>query len=137
MARARFATQVKPLLDTHVFLWWNEDRRSLSRRVRNLLSDPATDLFLSVVSAWEIVPKVRTSNLGLPAAPAVYIPARLAHYRIELIPVTLAHVLALDTLPDHHRDPFDRMLVAQTQVEQIPIATRDSQIRKYEVETIW
>ena len=125
------------LLDTYVFLWWNEDSPSLSRRIRSLLSDSATELSLSVVSAWEIVLKVRTSKLDLPAAPAVYIPARLAHYRIEIMPLTLAHVLASDTLPDHHRDPFDRMLVAQAQVERLPIATRDSQIRKYDVETIW
>lgn len=137
MVWTRFATQVKLLLDTHVFLWWNEDSPSLSRRVRTLLSDPATDLFLSVVSVWEIVLKVRTSKLGLPAAPAVYIPARLAHYRIELLPLALAHVLASDTLPNHHRDPFDRMLVAQAQVERLPIATRDSQIRKYDVEKVW
>lgn len=128
---------MKLLLDTHVFLWWNEDNPSLSRRVRRLLSDSATELSLSVVSAWEIVLKVRTSKLGLPASPGAYIPARLAHYRIELMPLTLAHVLASDMLPDHHRDPFDRMLVAQAQIEHLPIATRDSQIRKYDVETIW
>jgi PIN domain nuclease of toxin-antitoxin system len=137
MVWARFAAPVKLLLDTHVFLWWNEDSPSLSRRVRHLLSDPETELLLSVVSAWEIVLKVRTSKLGLPAAPAVYIPARLAHYRIELITLTLAHILASDTLPDHHRDPFDRMLVSQAQVERLPIATRDPQIRKYDVETVW
>ena len=131
MVWTRFAAQVKLLLDTHVFLWWNEDSPSLSRRVRSLLSEPATELFLSVVSAWEIVLKVRTSKLGLPAAPAVYIPARLAHYRIELLPLTLAHVLASDTLPDHHRDPFDRMLLAQCQIENLRLVSLDRSLLKH------
>jgi PIN domain nuclease of toxin-antitoxin system len=125
------------LLDTHVFLWGNQADPRLSRRVRQLLSDPDNSLCLSVASAWEMTLKVQTGKLVLPAATAVYIPARLIHYGMEALPVTLQHVLAASVLPAIHRDPFDRMLVAQGQVERLPIITHDPQVREYAVETIW
>jgi PIN domain nuclease of toxin-antitoxin system len=102
-----------------------------------LLSDPENRLYLSVASAWEMTLKVQSGKLGLAAATSVYIPARLNHYRMEALPVTLQHVLAARTLPAYHRDPFDRMLVAQAQVERLAIVTHDPQVRKYAVETIW
>jgi PIN domain nuclease of toxin-antitoxin system len=128
---------MKLLLDTHAFLWWDEASPRLSKRARELISDPDNTLYLSVVSAWEIVLKVGTGKLKLPSALAVYIPARLAHYRFEMLRLGLDHVLAAETLPTHHRDPFDRMLVAQAEVERLPILTHDPQIRKYSVETVW
>jgi PIN domain nuclease of toxin-antitoxin system len=137
MVQLERASEMKLLLDTHVFLWWNEAHPRLSRRVRQLLSDPANSLYLSVASAWEMTLKVQSGKLGLPAATAVYIPARLNHYGMETLPVTLEHVLAAGTLPTHHRDPFDRMLVAQGQVERLPIVTHDPQVGKYDIETIW
>jgi PIN domain nuclease of toxin-antitoxin system len=133
----QIATQVKLLLDTHAFLWWNEASSRLSRRACQLISDPDSRLYLSVVSAWEMMLKVGTGKLKLPSAVAVYIPARLAHYRIEALPLSLDHVLAAETLPLHHRDPFDRMLVAQAEVERLPILTHDAQIRRYGIETLW
>lgn len=131
------ATQVKLLLDTHVFLWWNEASPRLSKRAHDLISDPANRLYLSVVSAWEIVLKASTGKLKLPSAVAVYVPTRIAHYGIETLPLALNHVLAAEILPAHHRDPFDRMLVAQGQVEQLAILTHDPQIRQYNVRTVW
>jgi len=128
---------MNPLLDTHVFLWRNEASARLSRKVVKLLSDPRSRLFLSIVSAWEIVLKAHTRKLRLPSSAAVYIPARLAHYGIEALPLMLPHVLAAENLPLHRRDPFDRMLVAQAQVERMPIVTHDAQIRKYGTDIIW
>jgi PIN domain nuclease of toxin-antitoxin system len=128
---------MKLLLDTHVFLWWDEASPRLSRRAHKLIADPENTLYLSVVSAWEMILKVGTGKLIFPSAAAVYIPARLAHYRFEVLPLGLGHVLAAETLPTHHRDPFDRMLVAQAEVERLPILTHDPQIRKYNVETVW
>lgn len=125
------------LLDTHVFLWWNEGSPLLSRRVRDLLSDPRNRLFLSVVSAWKIVLKVHMPKPRPPSAAAVYIPTRLAHYGIEALPLALDHVLAAESLPAHHRGPFGRMLVAQAQIERLPIVTRDPQMGKYGADTIW
>ena len=80
---------------------------------------------------------MQSGKLGLPDVSAVYIPARLKHYGIDALPVTLEHVLAASTLPPYHRDPFDQMLVAQGQVERLPIVTHDARVRKYAVETIW
>jgi PIN domain nuclease of toxin-antitoxin system len=128
---------MKLLLDTHVFLWWNEASPRLSKQAHSLISDPENTLYLSVVSVWEVILKEGTGKLKLPSAAAVYIPARLAHYRFEVLPLGLGHVLAVGTLPTHHRDPFDRMLVAQAEVERLPILTHDPQIRKYNVETVW
>lgn len=81
--------------------------------------------------------KVQSGKLDLPTPVSAYVPARLNHYGMEPLEVTLEHVLASSVLPAHHRDPFGRMLVAQAQVEQFAILTHDAQLRKYAVETIW
>lgn len=125
------------LLDTHVFLWWNEGSPELSRGARRLLADPENNLFFSVVSVWEMALKAQSGKLSLPTPVSAYVPARLNHYGIEHLALTLEHVLASSALPVHHRDPFDRMLVAQAQVEQLILVTHDSQVRKYAVETSW
>jgi PIN domain nuclease of toxin-antitoxin system len=128
---------VRILLDTHVFLWWNEASPELSKRAYALLSDPRNTLLLSVVSAWELVLKMQTGKLKLPEPASVYVPTRIAHYGIESLEVTLQHVLRCDSLPLHHRDPFDRLLIAQTLVEEVPILTADPLIRKYSAEVLW
>lgn len=125
------------LLDTHAFLWWNEGDSRLSKKASALLADTANTLVLSVVSAWELVLKVDARKLRLPEAPSVYIPTRMAHYGIEQLPATLAHVLAAESLPAHHRDPFDRLLIAQAKVEEMPILSADPQIRRYPVKAVW
>ena len=128
---------MKILLDTHAFLWWNDANPRLSRKALSLLEDPSNTLLLSVVSAWEIVIKCQAHKLRLPESPSVYIPTRSAHYGIETLPVILAHVLASESLPTHHRDPFDRLLIAQAKVEDVPILTADPQIRGYPVKVLW
>ena len=128
---------MRALLDTHTFLWWAMDDARLSAATRKFLGDGGNTLFLSAASAWEIVIKAQTGRLNLPLRPGQYITSRTAHYGIESLPIELSHALQVETLPDHHRDPFDRMLVAQSLVERIPILTADPQIRAYAVETIW
>ena len=125
------------LLDTHAFLWWNDARPELSKRAYALLSNPRNTLVLSVVSAWELVLKTQTGKLELPEPPSVYVPTRVAHYGIEMLEVTLRHVLRSESLPLLHRDPFDRLLIAQSLAEEIPILTSDPQIRRYPVEVLW
>ena len=125
------------LLDTHVFLWWNEASPALSKRAYGLLASPRNTLVLSVVSAWEVVIKTQGGKLRLPELPSVYIPTRAAHYGMEILPVSLAHVLAAESLPPHHRDPFDRLLVAQAVAEQIAVLSADPQIRQYAIEVLW
>ena len=129
---------MRVLLDTHTFLWWNSSQGSrLSVRAREVLEDIATDGLVSVVSAYEIAIKAARGALELPAEPSRYVPERLARHGFEALSVELRHVLRAASLPMLHRDPFDRLLVAQAQLEGIPIITVDPAIAQYEVEVIW
>ena len=130
-------TQVKLLLDTHTFLWWNDASPRLSKKALVLLADPANTLLLSVISAWELVLKIQTNKLRLLEPPSVYVPTRMAHYAMEPLPVTLAHALAAESLPLHHRDPFDRLLIAQATIEGVPILTADPAFRRYPIKVLW
>jgi PIN domain nuclease of toxin-antitoxin system len=128
---------VRILLDTHTFLWWNDASPRLSKKALTLLADPANTLLLSVVSAWELILKTQTGKMRLAESPSVYVPTRMAHYAMETLPVTLAHVLASESLPIHHRDPFDRLLIAQATVEGVPIVTADPEFRRYSIKVLW
>lgn len=125
-------------MDTHVFLWWSSQRgERLSDPARDLLSDGTNDVLLSMGSAWEIAIKVRAGRLALPDAIERWIPDRLRRNDFGLLPIDLSHVLRAGGLPRIHGDPFDRMLVAQAQIEGLPIVTADPAIGRYDVETIW
>ena len=137
MVSGGFQTQVKLLLDTHTFLWWNDANPRLSKKALVLLADPSNTLLLSVVSAWEIVLKFQAGKLRLTDSPSVYIPTRIAHYAMKALPVTLSHVLAAESLPLHHRDPFDRLLIAQATIEGVPILSADPAFRRYAVKILW
>ena len=129
---------MRVLLDTHTFLWWNSSQGSrLSIRAREVLEDAATDGLFSVVSAYEIAMKAARGSLELPAEPSRYVPDRLARHGFEALAIELRHVLRAGALPFIHRDPFDRLLVAQAQLENIPIVTADPAIAQYDVEVIW
>ena len=129
---------MRVLLDTHVFLWWSSDRGArLSERTRDILADGATDAAISLVSAWEIAIKVGAGRMELPDAIERYLPDRIRRHGFELLPIAMAHALRAGSLPPIHRDPFDRMLVAQAQVEGLPILTANPAISRYDVETIW
>jgi PIN domain nuclease of toxin-antitoxin system len=129
---------LRVLLDTHAFLWWASARGArLSDRARDLLSDGATDAAFSIASAWEIAIKVGGGRMVLPDEPERYVPDRLRHHGFELMPIALTHAIRAGALPPLHRDPFDRMLIAQAQIEGLPILTADPAISRYDVETIW
>ena len=128
---------MRALLDTHAFLWWTIDDRRVSARVRGLLLDPGNEFFLSAASAWEIILKAQVGKLELPAQPARFIEEQLVLNAVADLPVTVRHALHVISLPLHHRDPFDRILIAQSQVERLPIVTADPQIARYPVEIIW
>jgi PIN domain nuclease of toxin-antitoxin system len=128
---------VRVLLDTHVFLWWNENNTQLSKKALRILSDPANSLILSVASAWEIALKTQAGKLRIPEDAATYVPTRVAHYGMEILPIHLAHALALASLPMLHRDPFDRILIVQSQIEKLSLITADPVIRGYAVDTVW
>lgn len=128
---------MKVLLDTHTFLWWIANDPQLSPRARQIMETPDIEPFLSATSGWEIAIKSRLGKLKLPADLQGFIAEQLRINAIQVLPIQMAHALHVFTLPDHHRDPFDRMLVAQSQLEKLPILTGDPQISQYAVTTIW
>jgi PIN domain nuclease of toxin-antitoxin system len=128
---------VRVLLDTHVFLWWNEGNSQLSKKAQRIMGDPANTLVLSVASAWEIAIKVQLRKLRLPEDTASYVQNRAARDYMEILAIRLEHAAALQSLPMLHRDPFDRMLVVQSQIEKLSILTSDQDIRNYAVDSIW
>ena len=125
------------LLDTHVFLWAiSEQHSKLSRKARQLIEQPANRLLLSAASLWEITLKIQAGKLKLPAAKEFFI-EEMSYLNVETMAIVAAHVLDTLTLPAHHADPFDRILVSQSRIEQIPLITADPAVRKYPTETIW
>ncbi|MBD1937868.1 type II toxin-antitoxin system VapC family toxin [Microcoleus sp. FACHB-68] len=128
---------MRVVLDTHTFLWWVTDAPQLSNTVRGIIADSDNTILFSAASAWEIVIKVRTGKLILPEEPESYIPSRLAANQFESLPIQMNHVLQVAKLPGYHKDPFDRILIAQSQIEKIPILTIDNLITQYAVSSIW
>ena len=128
---------MRALLDTHAFLWWVTDDPQLSSTSRSIIANSGNILFLSVASVWEIIIKTKSGKLTLPEPVEEYIPNRLALNRFESLDIQLTHTLQVATLPNIHRDPFDRILIAQSQVENLPIVTIDQKIVQYSVEIIW
>jgi PIN domain nuclease of toxin-antitoxin system len=124
------------LLDTHTFIWYDNEPARLPTTVRSLFDDEANTILLSLASVWEIQIKLQLGKLNLRAALSQVISEQQAHH-IELLPITLSHILALEQLPTHHRDPFDRLLIAQAQVEDIPLLTHDPMFAKYPIHVIW
>jgi PIN domain nuclease of toxin-antitoxin system len=128
---------MKVLLDTHTFLWWIANDPQLSPSAKQIMEDANTEPLLSAVSGWEIAIKSRLGKLKLPADLQGFIAEQLRVNAIQVLPIQMSHALHVFTLPDHHRDPFDRMLVAQSQLEQLPILTCDPQIARYAVIVMW
>ncbi len=128
---------MKVLLDTHTFLWWISDVPQLSLKAREIISNVENELFLSAASGWEIAIKTGLGKLKLPADITPFILDQMNINAISPLPVHLNHALHVYTLPDLHRDPFDRLLIAQAQVESLPIITIDPQFTGYQVEVIW
>jgi|SRR5579864_3961050 PIN domain nuclease of toxin-antitoxin system len=127
---------MKALLDTHTFLWAISSDPRLSRQGEKLFTGPS-DLWFSVASVWEILVKVQTGKLPLPSPAGPYVVKELVKNQVELLPISLDHVLRLERLPLHHRDPFDRILIAQSLQERLPILTSDPMFQRYPVEVIW
>ncbi len=125
------------LLDTHVFLWWIEDASALSRKARAVIANPENQCLLSLVSSWEMAIKLSLGKLKLPDAIERFVPDQLAANGFSQLPIDFRHVARVATLAFHHRDPFDRLLVAQAIEEKLPIITSDPLFAKYGVKRIW
>jgi PIN domain nuclease of toxin-antitoxin system len=128
---------LKLLLDTCAFLWFLADSPELSPAARSHIMDPANDVYLSAVSAWEIARKYAQGGLSLPLHPSALIPAVRGDSGIESLPLTEADALAAEKLQLFHKDPFDRMLIAQALMGGLTIITSDASFEPYPVRVIW
>ncbi|MGK3974148.1 type II toxin-antitoxin system VapC family toxin [Sorangium sp. So ce118] len=128
---------MKLLLDTHCWLWLVAEPERIRRDVVEMLVAEDNDVYVSAASAWEIVIKHALGKLSLPMPPADYIPSRMAALDHRSLPIEQRHALQVAGLPPHHRDPFDRILVAQAQVEDIDLVTADRLMGAYDVRVIW
>jgi len=126
---------MRVLLDTHTLLWALTEKSKLSPRVRSLL--PAAESWFSVAGLWEILTKVQVGKLALPRPAGAFVTSELSSNGVQVLPITLDHVLRLESLELHHRDPFDRILIAQSLEEKLPIVTSDPLFARYPVELIW
>jgi PIN domain nuclease of toxin-antitoxin system len=125
------------LVDTHSFLWFNQDDPALSARAKALLEDPANEKLVSLACCWEIAIKAGIGKLALGEPTATYIPNALARAKFGTLPITLDHVVAVERLPPHHRDPFDRMIVAQALAENVAVVSADAVLDAYGVTRLW
>ena len=125
------------LLDTHAFLWWVGASRDLSRRARSAIGSGRNECFVSIASGWEIAIKVSLGNLKIEGALDRFLPEQLAANGFKPLPIDLKHCARVAALPFHHRDPFDRLLVAQALEEELAIVTVDPVFTRYGVKRVW
>jgi PIN domain nuclease of toxin-antitoxin system len=128
---------VRLLLDTHTFLWWVGASRDLSRRARSAIRSGRNECFVSIASGWEIAIKVSLGSLRVEGALDRFLPEQLAANGFQPLPIDLKHCARVAALPFHHRDPFDRLLVAQALEEELAIVTADPLFAKYGVRRVW
>ena len=125
------------LLDTNAFLWFFIGDASLSPPARALIEDESNDKFFSIASLWEIAIKTSVGKLTLSAPFDEIFPAQLSNNGIDLLPIAPTHVSAITTLAFHHRDPFDRLLIAQAKIDQTGIVSADRAFDDYSVTRLW
>jgi PIN domain nuclease of toxin-antitoxin system len=128
---------MRVLLDTHTFLWAIVEPTKLSAAAHRIIEDGDNEIMVSSASAWEIAIKARLGKLRLPARPETFVNEQLLKHQFTSLPISFSHALHVFSLPSLHRDPFDRLLVCQSLLEQLPIVTKDSDIKQYRVKTIW
>lgn len=128
---------MKHLLDIHTLLWFLKGDKKLSDKARGLIDNPANRKFLSIASLWEIAVKVSLGKLALNKPFEKLFPEQLHFNRIEILDVTVDNLIKLTTLPFHHRDPFDRLIIAQALVEELPIIGADAAFDAYAINREW
>ena len=127
----------RTLLDTECWIWWLLSPERLGAGAMALFEERRSPLLLSAASSWEIAIKVPLGKLELPASPERFVPEQLAEDGIESLAIEHAHALHVARLPAHHSDPFDRLLVAQAQLEHCALLTADAQLYDYDVDLVW
>jgi PIN domain nuclease of toxin-antitoxin system len=125
------------LLDTHTFIWWDSEPTKLSAQALALCRERQNSLLLSVASVWEMQIKLQLDKLKLTLPLSELIESQRQTNHLEVLPILLPHVLALQQLPPHHKDPFDRLLIAQASVEAVGIISNDPMFPKYTDKVLW
>ena len=125
------------LLDTHTFIWWDSEPSRLSQQARAAIENPTNTLLLSVASAWEMQIKSQLGKLQFKLPLAEVIESQCQTNQIEILPIKLSHILEINHLPTHHKDPFDRLLIAQSIVEKATLVSGDPIISQYSAQLIW
>ena len=125
------------LLDTHAFLWWINNDPSLSESARIAISSELNECYLSLASCWELAIKTSIGKLQLTKTVDRFIPEELAANDFQLLTIDFRHVAKVETLPFHHRDPFDRLLVAQALIEKMTVISADTVLSEYGIKRLW
>jgi PIN domain nuclease of toxin-antitoxin system len=128
---------VNLLLDSHTLLWFLDDDTQLVPTAKAMIEDPANRKLVSVATRWEIAIKVGLKKLDLGEPATTFLPRELATNRFEVLEIQLAHATFVETLPPHHKDPFDRLLVAQALLEKLPLVSADAMLDQYGVIRLW
>lgn len=128
---------MKVLFDTHAFIWWDSRSAKLSRNALALIQDPSNTLLLSVVSIWEIQIKIQLGKLTLSQPLADVVESEQTNNNVQVLPLTVNHILALESLPPLHKDPFDRILIAQANLEDAVLVSGDAMVARYPVRLVW
>ena len=123
------------LIDTHILIWFLEGNKSLSKLSRQIISNSNNNVFVSIASLWEMAIKISVGKLTL-AEPLVDVIKQIAVENIEILPIAPEHTLQVSVLPFYHRDPFDRIIIAQAQFENLPIMTDDSEFSSYKIKIL-
>jgi PIN domain nuclease of toxin-antitoxin system len=128
---------VRLLLDTHAFLWWVSASRGLSRKARSAIGSGRNECLVSIATAWEMAIKVSLGSLRVEGALDRFLPEQIAANGFQPLPIDLKHAVRAASLPFHHRDPFDRLLVAQALEEELAVVTAHPVFAKYGVKQVW
>jgi PIN domain nuclease of toxin-antitoxin system len=128
---------MKLLLDTHTFLWWDSNPDRIPETTRSLMQEPDNEILVSLVSLWEIQIKTHLGKLTLKTTLSRIILEQQEENGILILPITLPHILELDNLPWHHKDPFDRLLIAQSRKENAMLISIDSAFNQYDCQILW
>jgi PIN domain nuclease of toxin-antitoxin system len=128
---------VKYMLDTHAFLWFVLDDRRISAKAKSIIQDSKNEIFFSAASAWEMAIKVNLNRLKIIGNLEPFIIEQLSTNNIVPLSITIYHALYTEQLPQIHKDPFDRIIIAQSIVENLQLISTDKDIRKYKVATVW
>jgi PIN domain nuclease of toxin-antitoxin system len=128
---------VRALLDTHAFIWWVNDDPSLTHAAKSVISDSTNEIFFSAVSTWEMAIKIALGKLTLAMPLNSFVQDQILQYQFKPLLVGYEHTYRVQFLPQHHKDPFDRLLIAQALTEDLVILTVDPQFPQYGVQVAW